>query len=230
MARILIYDRYEDEIYTYNDLDENDPMPFSYNTTLKVKEFRGVSSSPTLWTTTAAMEAWNLTRRSYANPIHVGYAFRRIWEGGHGTRSQHYAGLAFDVGQGQGNAVRNAIHSAATDTGAWGYVEPQSMTPTWVHFDRRYGTPACSGTTSGYPTVRRGSRGVYVMVLQDALSALGYPTGTRIDGKFGSLTQEALVGYQRQNGLAADGVCGCNSWKKITAAVLGIGRTSTVIN
>ena len=45
--------------------------------------FRGKSASPTLWTTIAAMEAWNLTRRKYGKGIPVGYAFRRIWEGGH---------------------------------------------------------------------------------------------------------------------------------------------------
>ena len=28
------------------------------------------------------MEAWNLTRRKYGKGIPVGYAFRRIWEGG----------------------------------------------------------------------------------------------------------------------------------------------------
>ena len=230
MARVLIYDAYDNQIYTFDNLSESDPMPYSYGTTLTVQEFRGASGSPTLWTTTAAMEAWNLTRRSYGSGIHVGYAFRRIWEGGHGTRSQHYAGVAFDVGQGQGSTVRNSIWRAARNTGAWGYVEPQSMTPTWVHFDRRYGTPACSGTTSGYPTLRRGSRSTYVMILQDALSALGYSTGSRIDGKFGTLTENALRAYQRRTGLTADGVCGCNSWKKISTAVLGIGRTPTVIN
>ena len=52
------------------------------------------------------------------------------------------------------------------------------MTPTWVHFDRRYGTPACSGTTSGYPTCRRGDKNTYVLILQDALNALGYSTKT----------------------------------------------------
>ena len=111
--------------------------------------------------------------------IPVGYAFRRIWEGGHGTRSQHYAGVAFDVGQSLTQSRRTAIYRAARSTGAWGYVEPLSQTPTWVHFDRRYGTPACSGTTAGYPTLRRGSRGCYVMILQDALSTLGYQTGSR---------------------------------------------------
>lgn len=86
------------------------------------------------------MEAWNLTRRRYGAGIPVGYAFKRIWEGGHGTASQHYAGVAFDVGQGTSSAIRQRIHAAATATRAWGYVEPLSMTPTWVHFDRRYGT------------------------------------------------------------------------------------------
>ncbi len=230
MARLLIYDAYEDDIYIYNEINENESMPYSTGTTLTVKEFRGVSNSNTLWTTVAAMEAWNLTRRKYDRGIYVGYAFRRIWEGGHGTRSQHYAGVAFDVGQNTTEENRIKIHTAADETGAWGYVEPLSMTPTWVHFDRRYGTAACSGTTSGYPTLRRGNRGCYVMILQDALSTLGYKTGSKIDGKFGSLTEEALIGYQRRAGLTVDGVCGCNSWKQISTAVLGVGRTATTID
>ena len=103
------------------------------------------------------------------------------------------------------------------------------MTPTWVHFDRRYGKPACSGTTSGYPTLRRGAVSTHVLVLQDALNALGYSTRT-LDGKFGANTEAALKAYQKRVSLTADGICGCNTWKKITAAVVGIGRTSTVIN
>ena len=203
MARLLIYDAYENKVYTYANLNENDPMPYSTGTTLRVREFRGKSASRTLW---------------------------RIWEGGHGTRSQHYAGVAFDVGQRLTQTERTAIYNAARNTGAWGYVEPLSQTPTWVHMDRRYGTPACSGTTAGYPTLRRGSRGCYVMILQDALSTLGYQTGSRIDGVFGARTEEALRGYQRRTSLSVDGVCGCNSWKKISTAVLGVGRTKTTID
>ena len=144
MARLLVYDAYENKVYTYANLRENDPMPYSTGTTLRVREFRGKSGSPVLWTTIAAMEAWNLTRRKYGKGIPVGYAFRRIWEGGHGTRSQHYAGVSFDVGQSLTQRERTAIYNAARGTGAWGYVEPLSQTPTWVHMDRRYGTPACS--------------------------------------------------------------------------------------
>ena len=35
---------------------------------------------------------------------------------------------------------------------------------------------------------------------------------------------------QRNFSLTADGVCGCNTWKKLTSAVVGIGHTKTVID
>lgn len=97
---------------------------------------------------------------------------------------------------------------------------------TWVHFDKRYGTPACS---AGFPVLRSGSRGVYVLILQDALNALGYSTQT-LDGVFGGNTRSALVAYQRDNGLSADGVVGCGTWTRIVNEVVGIGRTPTVID
>ena len=171
-TKIFVYDEYENRLYIYYRA-ESESMPYSYGTTLRVREFRGSSKSPTLWTTVRAMESWNQTRRTYGSGIPVGYAFKRIWEGGHGTTSQHYAGVAFDVGQTLSSSPRRKIWQVATDLGVWGYVEPLSMTPTWVHFDRRYGKPACGGT-SGYPTVRRGNRSTYVLILQDALNALGY--------------------------------------------------------
>ena len=227
MAKLFVYDEYTNKLLTYQ-LSENDVMPFVYGSTMRLREFRGSSKSPTLWTTIRAMEAWNMTRRSYGRGIHIGYAFKRIWEGGHGTASQHYAGVAFDVGQNTTSANRRQIWNAASNTGAWGYVEPLSMTPTWVHFDRRYFTPACSGTTAGYPTLRRGSVSTYVLILQDALNALGYNTNT-LDGKFGSNTERAVRAFQSNVSLAVDGIVGCNTWKKLTAASVGIGRTTTVI-
>ena len=71
MARLLIYDAYENKVYTYNSLNENDPMPYSTERTLTLREFRGKSGSPVRWTTIAAMEAWNLTRRKYGKGIRV---------------------------------------------------------------------------------------------------------------------------------------------------------------
>ena len=57
MPKIYVYDAYSNKMITYN-LGENDTMPYSYGTTMKVKEFRGSSQSPTLWTTVAAMEEY----------------------------------------------------------------------------------------------------------------------------------------------------------------------------
>ena len=77
--------------------------------------------------------------------------------------------------------------------------------------------------------MRRNSRSTYVLILQDGLNALGYSTRT-LDGIFGNNTETALKAFQRSVGLTADGICGCNSWKKLTSAVVGIGRTQTVID
>ena len=230
MARLLVYDAYENKVYTYSNLRENDPMPYSTGRTLTVREFRGKSNSPVLWTTIAAMEAWNLTRRKYGRGIPLGYAFRRIWEGGHGTRSQHYAGVAFDVGQSLSQTQRTAIYNAARSTGAWGYVEPLSQTPTWVHFRPALRHARLQRHHGRLPHPPPGQPGLLRHDPPDALSTLGYQTGNRIDGIFGSRTEEALKGYQRRTSLRVDGVCGCNSWKKISTAVLGVGRTKTTID
>lgn len=227
MTKILVYDENDDKMFTLY-RDENSPMPYAYDRTMLVREFRGSSQSPTLYTTVRAMEAWNATRRTYGGPIPIGFAFKRIWEGGHGQQSQHYAGVSFDVGQRLNQSQRNRIYQVANQLGVWGYVEPLNMTPTWVHFDRRYGRGACN-PGSGFPTLRMGDTSTYVIILQDALNALGYST-KYLDGIFGMQTRNALVNYQRNNNLTADGICGCNTWRRIVSMVVGIGRTPTVID
>ena len=75
MPKVYVYDSYDNEFFRYS-LSENDPMPDSADTTLRVREFRGSSKANVLWTTTAAMEAWDLTRRTYGSGIPVGYSFQ----------------------------------------------------------------------------------------------------------------------------------------------------------
>ena len=55
MPKVYVYDSYDNKFFRYT-LRENDPMPYSTDTTLRVREFRGSSKSNMLWTTTAAME------------------------------------------------------------------------------------------------------------------------------------------------------------------------------
>ncbi len=122
MAKILVYNNNTNRMETYY-RSENQRMPYNNNSTLTVREFRGSSKSGLLWTDRRAMEAWNSFRYIYGRPIYVGYAFKRPWEGGHGTLSQHYAGLAFDVGQNLSAQQRNTMRNLAISSGIWNYVE-----------------------------------------------------------------------------------------------------------
>jgi len=226
MAKILVYNNDTDRMETYY-RDESEPMPYNSNGTLRVREFRGSSRSNILWTTKRTMQAWNSQRYIWGAPIPVGFAFKRPYEGGHGNQSQHYAGVAFDVGQTLSSSRRNSLRNSAINSGLWSYVEPARLTPTWVHFDKRFGTPACS--SGGFPLLKRGSLSNYVLIAQDDLNTLGYPTGG-LDGIFGARTQEAVRNYQRSRGLSVDGIVGCNTWRALQEAVIGTGPTSTTIN
>ena len=226
MAKILVFNQDTNRMESYI-RGENEAMPYNANRTLKVSEFRGSSNSNILWTDKRTMQAWNSQRYIYGAPIRVGFAFKRPYEGGHGNLSQHYAGTAFDVGQNLTNAQRTVLRNSAINSGVWTYVEPVSLSPTWVHFDRRFGSPACA--TGGYPIVRRGSRGNYVCIAQDDLNTLGYRTGG-LDGVFGEQTYNAVRRYQTNVGLSVDGIIGCNTWRSLQENVVGTGKTSTTIN
>lgn len=213
--KILVYNPSTNKMETYyRELD--DPMPYSEDKYLTVREFRGSSNSDVLWTDRRAIEAFNKLRNLYGKAIPVGYAFKRIGEGGHSGMSQHYAGVAFDVGQRLNNEERSKLRNIATNYKLFTYVEPESLTPTWVHFDKRATNPACA--RGGYPTIRQGSKGVYVALLQDALNFLGYNAGS-IDGVFGNNTKNAVIRYQSAKGLKQDGIVGCNTWETLTKEI-----------
>ena len=71
------------------------------------------------------------------------------------------------------------------------------------------------------PTIRQGSRGTYVRYLQEKLTSKLYPVGT-IDGIFGNGTRNAVVEFQNENGLTADGIVGPITWQAISQ--IGGGR------
>lgn len=219
MAKILIYNNQNNRMETYYK-GEEEAMPYN-NGTLKVKEFRGSSKSNLLWTDRRTMQSWNNFRTLYGRPIYAGFAFKRCWEGGHGLQSQHYAGVAFDVAQNLDENGRNYMRVLAKNSGYWRYVEPASLTPRWVHFDDRW-------IASGYPLTQSGSRGIYVLIAQDALNTLGLQTGG-LDGLFGSRTRQAVINFQGNNGLSQDGKIGPITWNSLMSQVVGKGATNTTI-
>lgn len=78
------------------------------------------------------------------------------------------------------------------------------------------GIPAQS--TSTWPVLRRGSRGPYVVLLQQKVGAVP-------DGDFGARTEEAVERFQADQGdLVVDGVVGAATWTRLMAAVPAPGQ------
>lgn len=76
------------------------------------------------------------------------------------------------------------------------------------------------GTSDSVPTLSRyGSRGEEVTQIQTILKEKGYYSGNA-DGIFGEQTRKAVIAFQKDNGLSADGIAG-----EKTLAALGLGKT-----
>lgn len=202
-------------------------MPYSYDNTLTVGEFSGGSNSNILWTDKRMMYAWNVFRRGWGRSIFIGYGFKRIWQGGHSSQSEHYAGIALDIGHTLSALERAELRAYANASGVWTYVEPASLTPRWIHVDKRFGIPACPA--GGFPSLRLGSKGVYVFVLQDALAALGF-LGAGLDGVYGTGTKGVVSNFQMNRGLNVTGEVDCPTWLAVSVLANGIGMTPTVIS
>ncbi len=81
-------------------------------------------------------------------------------------------------------------------------------------------------TVTGFVTMRYGSEGADVLLVQNRLIALGYLTGSA-DGKFGRDTKKAVIAFQKANELNADGVVGEETYAKITASDANDNKVST---
>ena len=75
--------------------------------------------------------------------------------------------------------------------------------------------------TGAAAVYRQGSRGTEVRTIQTKLKRWGYYSGS-VDGIYGKQTTDAVVSFQKKNGLTADGVCG-----EKTLAALGMGTANT---
>ncbi len=64
-----------------------------------------------------------------------------------------------------------------------------------------------------------GDKGAEVEKLQEKLTALNFLHSHEIDGTFGKITKNAVIGFQRQNRLTADGIVGPGTKSKLDAAL-----------
>ena len=83
-----------------------------------------------------------------------------------------------------------------------------SPRPAWTY------SPTARPTATDDGTLRHGTTGQAVRLMQQKLKDLGYYTGS-VDGTFGSGTETALRAFQTTNGLKADGVAGQQTLNKL---------------
>lgn len=80
--------------------------------------------------------------------------------------------------------------------------------------------------TTGNDSYRFGDTGAAVLKLQEMLADLDYYEG-KVSGNFGNLTEEAVKLFQKDHGIAADGICGPKTLRRIIDAYLGVEYTPT---
>lgn len=75
---------------------------------------------------------------------------------------------------------------------------------------------AGKNTLAGCPTLKFGASGNITKIAQERLISLGFSCGSSgADGKFGNGTKNAVIAFQKAHGLAADGIIGQNTWRKL---------------
>ena len=79
--------------------------------------------------------------------------------------------------------------------------------------------------TTNPNTLKYGDSGSRVTELQTALVKLGYDTNG-VDGRFGAGTQRAVISFQKDNGLEADGLAGTKTLELLYAKANGSGSSS----
>lgn len=120
--------------------------------------------------------------------------------------------LGYQVGQADGifgQATKNAVvaFQKAKQLTADGIVG----NATWSALNNN---TVASSTTQSTGTLKVGSRGDAVKALQTKLNECGFNCGTP-DGIYGTGTKNAVVAFQRANGLTADGIAGSQTQAKL---------------
>ncbi len=131
-------------------------------------------------------------------------------------------------------ATRGGDDSASSTTGDTsaiveptpGEVTPPPLDPTDVDPPSSTDPPATPPASSGNlqpinpngPPIREGSEGERVRRLQEALAAFGYEPGAA-DGAYGPATRDAIIAFQRDNNLDADGVAGRATIRAVNAQI-----------
>ena len=112
-----------------------------------------------------------------------------------GNKNDHVTQYSYDV----------------NDPEIYGYVVPAYTGNETIQETNTVTTPS-----TNYPTIGRGSTGIYVKEAQNKLIAKGYSLSKYgADGIFGAETERVVRDFQADNGIANDGIIGPITWGKL---------------
>ena len=135
------------------------------------------------------------------------------------SSKDNYSHVGLFVGNGK------VIESATTQKGV---IESNVSDKKWTNWGElkgvSYGNKTQTETPStntSLPTLKRGSKGEYVTLLQTKLIQRGYSCGaTGADGDFGMNTETAVKAFQKDSGLVVDGIVGKNTWAALESETI----------
>ncbi len=139
-------------------------------------------------------------------------------------------GIDGKFGRGTENAVK--LYQAANGLEADGKAGNLTLTKMYEGSSVAAGGGSSSGssgstvTTTNPNTLKYGDSGSRVTQLQTNLVQLGYNTNG-VDGRFGAGTQRAVVQFQKDNGLTADGLAGTRTLNLLAQKVAALGSSSS---
>ncbi len=197
------------KIWEDYDLDTSQDMPYTAGF-LTVNDFRGQSRSAYIWSDTRALEAFQRACKRYGSRIPVNYAFRRLEEGGHKSRSAHYAGMAFDMANRMPAAECAGLRDLLLRERLFSYVEPSCITPVGLHAQ-------VDSPLDTYPNAGIGSCGTHICVLQDALRIVDVYHAA-LTGHFCETTRRALCRFQHAHHIPATGFADQCTWNLLLHA------------
>ena len=131
-----------------------------------------------------------------------------------GGKEATHIGIVESVQNGEITTIEGNTSTSSNENGGAVMRRHRSL-KTCIGFGRPNYTQKETGVdTSAFPVIKRGSeRKDYVLLLQNALTLRGYKTDC--DGIFGADTAAKVMAFQKDNGLAVDGIVGAQTWNAL---------------
>lgn len=195
----------------------------------KVREFKCRDGSDEVKIDDALVELLQRIRNHFGKAVTIvsGYrspSYNKQISGA--TKSQHMYGRAADI---QITGVKPRVIAEYAEslnvkglglydypTGGFVHVDTRSARARWLQKTRNGSAVSVKGFYSDEDNImlRYNDRGDMVVQLQKRLNALGYDCG-KADGIFGTLTRTAVKKFQKDKGIAVDGIVGPVTWAKL---------------